>query len=67
MNLLVLTGAFVAPQPTGLTRFLKQQGQVGTASGSSSTVAMTALNHALLYLYFRVGGACGARDVEGIF
>eukprot|EP00435_Cladocopium_sp_Y103_P057344 s103_g19.t1 len=56
---------------SGLTRFLKQQGQlVSTTSGST---LMTALSHALLYLSFRLGGLgygprfrrCYAYGVQG--
>jgi len=38
----------------GLTRFLKQQGQ--RTSGTGSSMLLSALNHALLYLSFRLGG-----------
>lgn len=39
---------------SGLTRFLKQQGQLVSTTGGSTL--MTALSHALLYLSFRLGG-----------
>jgi hypothetical protein len=38
---------------SGLTRFLKQQGQLVSTTGGSTL--MTALSHALLYLSFRLG------------
>lgn len=56
---------------SGLTRFLKQQGQLVSTTGGSTL--MTALSHALLYLSFRLGGLgygprfrrCYAYGVQG--